>query len=96
MNITAINTAILQGGFTNEQLTSVLDAVKYAKSQLSNQNIRALRVGDSVKFTNTRTGEVLTGHITKISIKNLNVKTMEGNWRVPANMVTPAEDTVAV
>jgi hypothetical protein len=46
MNITQINTAIMTGNWTNDQLTSMIDAVKFARSQLTKQNKRELRIGD--------------------------------------------------
>ena len=42
MNIMQINTAILQGGFTNDQLTSVIDAVKFARARLMEMTKRSL------------------------------------------------------
>ena len=89
MNITQINTAILQGNFTNDQLTSVIDAVKFAKARLSEQNKRALRIGDNVNFTSSKTGQNVTGMVVKIAIKYVTVKTVQGLWRVPANMLSP-------
>ena len=89
MNITLINTAILQGNFTNDQLTSIVDAVKFAKARLSDQNKRALRIGDNVNFTSSKTGQNVTGIVVKIAIKFVTVKTVQGLWRVPANMLSP-------
>jgi len=89
MNITLINTAILQGNFTNDQLTSIVDAVKFAKARLSEQNKRALRIGDNVNFTSSKTGQNVTGVVVKIAIKYVTVKTVQGLWRVPANMLSP-------
>ena len=89
MNITQINTAILQGNFTNDQLTSIIDAVKFARARLSDQNKRALRIGDNVEFTSSKTGRLTRGHVTKIAIKYVTVNTGMGMWRVPANMLSP-------
>lgn len=89
MNITLINTAILQSNFTNDQLTSIVDAVKFAKARLSEQNKRALRIGDNVNFTSSKTGQNVTGIVVKIAIKFVTVKTVQGLWRVPANMLSP-------
>ena len=51
MNITQINTAILQGGWTNDQLSSMIDAVKFARARLTEQTKRNLRIGDNVNLT---------------------------------------------
>jgi len=92
MNIMDINTAILQGGWTNDQLSSMIDAVKFARARLTEQAKRSLRVGDSVNFTSSKTGQNVTGVVTKVAIKFVTVKTVNGLWRVPANMLTKVED----
>ena len=89
MNIMQINTAILQGGFTNDQLTSIVDAVKFARARLVDMNKRSLRIGDNVNFTSSKTGVNVTGVVMKIAIKYVTVKTAQGLWRVPANMLSP-------
>ena len=93
MDIKQINTAILQGTFTNTQLNSIIDAVKFARSRLAQQTKRELMIGDNVNFTSTKTGMNMTGFVTKIAIKYVTVKTINGLWRVPANMLTKIEDT---
>ena len=88
MNITQINTAILQGSFTNNQLTSIIDAVKFARARLTDQTKRSLSIGDNVNFTSSKTGRNVTGVVVKIAIKYVTVKTVQGAWRVPANMLS--------
>lgn len=92
MHIKEINTAIIHGTFTNEELTSILDAVKFAKTLLGSKNKMMLRVGDNVNFTSSKTGMNMTGFVTKIAIKYVTVKTLGGLWRVPANMLTKVTD----
>ena len=92
MNITQINTEILAGNFTNDQLTSIIDAVKFARSRLTQQNKRSLSIGDDVNWTSARTGGNVTGVVVKIAIKYVTVKTVQGLWRVPANMLTKVEE----
>ena len=89
MNIMQINTAILQGGFTNDQLTSIIDAVKFSRARLMEMNKRALRIGDTVSFRSSKSGMTVTGKVTKIAIKFVTVSTTTGLWRVPANMLSP-------
>jgi small-conductance mechanosensitive channel len=93
MNIMEINTAILQGGWTNDQLSSMIDAVKFARARLTEQSKRSLSIGDNVNFTSSKLGRNVTGVVTKIAIKFVTVKTAQGAWRVPANMLTKIEDT---
>jgi hypothetical protein len=88
MNITQINTAILQGNLSNTELSSVIDAVKFARARLTEQSKRSLSIGDNVNFTSNKTGMNITGFVTKIAIKYVTVKTTQGLWRVPANMLT--------
>ena len=88
MNIMQINTAILQGGFTNDQLTSIVDAVKFARARLVDMNKRSLRIGDAVSFRSSKTGGPVSGIVQKIAIKFVTVKTAQGLWKVPANMLT--------
>lgn len=88
--IQEINAAIIRGNFTNDQLNSIVYAVKYARGQLNKINRRQLTLGDTVKFTNSRTGRVEIGAVTKIMVKNILVKTGTTTWRVPANMLEVA------
>ena len=92
MNITQINTAILQGGWSNDQLSSMIDAVKFARARLTEQTKRSLRIGDNVNFNSTKLGRNVTGVVVKIAIKFVTVKTVTGLWRVPANMLTVVAD----
>jgi len=92
MNIQAINSAIITGNLTNDELVSVIDAVKFARSRLAQTTKYSLRVGDNVNFTSSKTGQNVTGFVTKIAIKYITVKTVQGLWRVPANMLTKIED----
>jgi small-conductance mechanosensitive channel len=92
MNITQINTAILQGTFTNDQLTSIVDAVKFARARLAAATKRTLRIGSNVTFDSTKLGRGVTGTVTKIAIKYVTVNTPQGMWRVPAGMLTLVEE----
>jgi len=92
--IQEINTSIMFSGLTNEQLNSVLAAVKYARAQLGQQVKRTLSRGDTVKFTSSKHGCVVTGTVEKVAIKFVTVRTTSGPamglWRVPANMLETA------
>lgn len=92
MDIKQINQAIMFGNLTNVELMSVIDAVKWARANLAQQSKRALRIGDNVNFTNSKTGVNFTGAVTKIAIKYVTVRTIQGLWKVPANMLTKVED----
>lgn len=92
MDIKEINKAILFGTFTNNELTSVIDAVKFARARLTEQTKRSLRIGDNVNFDSVKQGRNVTGVVMKIAIKYVTVKTVSGLWRVPANMLTLVQD----
>jgi hypothetical protein len=90
MNINAINTAIMHGNFSNDQLVSIIDAVKYARAQLTQKTKRSLVVGDTVKFTSNRNGVTYRGTVRKIAIKFVTVDTGQLVFKVPANMLSVA------
>lgn len=87
MDIKEITQAIMFNGLTNAQLDQLSTAIRYARSQLTQQNKRALRIGDSVKFTSSRDGVTYKGDITKIAIKYITVRTGNLLYRVPASML---------
>jgi hypothetical protein len=87
-----INTAIMFGDFTNVELMSMIDAVKWKRATLAKLTKASLALGDSVQFTSSKTGQTMTGFVTKIAIKYVTVKTLGGLWRVPANMLTKVDD----
>jgi len=92
MDIKQINSAIMFGTWTDIELRSMIDAVKWNRTQLQKQIKRSLMLGDNVNFTSSKTGKNVTGVVTKIAIKYVTVKTATGLWRVPANMLTLVED----
>jgi hypothetical protein len=92
MDIKQVNSAIMFGTWTDIELRSMIDAVKWNRAQLTQQTKRSLRIGDNVNFTSSKTGLNVTGVVTKIAIKYVTVKTVNGLWRVPANMLTKVED----
>lgn len=87
-SVTEIKSAIINGQFSNDELMSIVEAVKYARGQLGRDIKRSLQVGDNVNFTNSRNGKNYTGHVVKVAIKNVTVRTTEGLWRVPASMLS--------
>jgi hypothetical protein len=90
MDIKQINSAIMFGDWTNVELESMIDAVKFARTGLAKQNKNQFRVGTNVKFYSTKRGQTFTGTVTKVAIKYITVNTGGGLWRVPANMLEAA------
>jgi hypothetical protein len=88
MNISQVNSAIMHSGFTNEQLDSVLSAIKFAREQIRREVRRELRIGCTVSFVSNRNGQKYSGKVDAIKIKNAIVTTPIGRYRVPCNMLT--------
>ena len=91
LSIQDVNSAIMFGSFSNEQLESIAAAVKYRRGQIGKETKRELGVGSVVKFTHPKTGRVHQGNVVKIAIKNIKVKEGLTTWNVPANLLTVAE-----
>ena len=82
-----VRSLIISGVFTNQDLDSIADALRFARSQLTKQNTRALRAGDTVKFTSNRNGVTYSGTVEKVKLKYVLVSTPQGRYNVPANML---------
>jgi hypothetical protein len=90
LSVKEINSAIMHGNFSNAELNSIVDAVKYARASLVRENRRSLQVGDTVKFTSNRDGRTYAGTVSKVKLKYVLVTTPVGVYNVPANMLEAA------
>jgi predicted oxidoreductase (fatty acid repression mutant protein) len=94
--IQQVNQAIMFGDFTNDELNSINDAIKFARAQIAKQNTREMGVGTVVKFKNSRTGMTVTGTVKKVNRKFILVNEQKSGslfgstWRVPASMLEVA------
>lgn len=88
--IQEINSSIMFGNFTNDELLSIVDAVKFARANLGKQAKLTLVKGSRAKFRNTRTGQIMTGDITEVKRKFIHVRVGMTTWRVPASMLEAA------
>lgn len=88
LTIEQVNAAIVSGTFSNDELNTVVQALKFARSQLGRQAKVGLTVGVKVTFTSSKTGLNLTGTVSKINRKYIHVTTQQGVWRVPPQMLT--------
>ena len=88
MDIKQVNSAIMFGTWSNIELQSMIDAVKWNRASLGKRVKAGLRVGDRVSFTSSKTGMNMVGDITKIAIKYVTVRVGTTLWRCPANMLT--------
>ena len=92
LTIQEVNRAIMLQTWTNTELSSMIDAVRWNKDQLARQIKRSISIGDNVEFTSSKTGRLTRGHVTKVAIKYVTVDTGLGMWRVPANMLTVVDE----
>lgn len=88
MDIREINSAIMFNTWTDSELLSMVDAVKFARKVLSERTKRSITVGSQVQFTSTKHGRTFQGTVEKIAIKFVTVRCAGQLWRVPANMLT--------
>jgi hypothetical protein len=95
LTIQQVNSAIMLQTWTNTELSSMIDAVKWNRDHLAKQIKRSIGRGDNVEFTSSKTGRLMRGFVTKVAIKYVTVDTGMGLWRVPANMLTVVDKELA-
>jgi uncharacterized protein YwbE len=95
LSIKEVNQAIMLQTWTNTELSSMIDAVKWNREHLARQIKRSISIGDNVEFTSSKTGRLTRGFVTKVAIKYVTVNTGMGLWKVPANMLTVVERETA-
>jgi len=85
--IQEVNQAIMFGTWTNVELASMIDAVKWNRAQLTKNVKNSIKPGQLVRFTSSKTGQTISGKVRKIAIKFVTVDTGQTLWKVPANML---------
>ena len=95
LSIKEVNQAIMLQTWTNTELSSMIDAVKWNREHLARQIKRSISIGDNVEFTSSKTGRLTRGFVKKVAIKYVTVDTGLGMWRVPANMLTVVDKELA-
>lgn len=88
MDINQLRSVVMYNGYSNDELNSLIEAIRFARAQLTRQIKRSICVGDNVNFTDSKKGVNYTGSVMKIAVKYVTVKTVKGLYRVPANMLT--------
>ena len=89
-SIHEITRSIMFGDLTNDELTAVIDAVKFARANLARQVKYTLVKGSRAMFRNSRTGQIMDGEITEVKRKFIHLRVGQSTWRVPANMLEAA------
>jgi uncharacterized Fe-S cluster protein YjdI len=87
IDIVDIRSTITSGVYSASELDTIAQALKFARARLAERQIRACVKGDSVKFTNPKTGAVFLGTVDRVKIKNVIVSTPQGRYNVPANLL---------
>lgn len=95
MDIRQVNSAIMFGTWTDTELGSMIDAIKFARASLQKTVKQGLRIGSRVEFTSSKTGLSYQGTVEKIAIKYVTVNTNQGRWKVPANMLKVVDRELA-
>ena len=95
LSIKEVNQAIMLQTWTNTELSSIIDAVKWNREHLARQIKRSISIGDNVEFTSSKTGRLTRGFVTKVAIKYVTINTGMGLWKVPANMLTVVDKELA-
>ena len=92
LTIQQVNSAIMLQSWTNTELSSMIDAVKWNRTNLAKQIKRSISIGDNVEFTSSKTGRLTRGFVTTLAIKYVTVDTGMGLWKFPANMLTVVDE----
>ena len=90
MDIQAITSAIKFGNLSNDDINQIVEAVKYARAQITRIKARSFMQGDKVRFTSR--GNTYFGTIVRLKIKNAVVRV--GNYQsynVPVSMLEAEE-----
>jgi len=95
MDIKQVNSAIMFGNWSDVELTSMIDAVRWNRTRLQKQIKQTLKVGDTVEWNSVKRGVTGRGTVTKIAIKYVTVREGTMLWKVPANMLTRVEQEFA-
>lgn len=71
-----------------DDLRTVANLYNYRQDELSREARYALRLGDKVKWKNSKTGRTIVGKVKKIKRKNIEVITeFDGTWNVTATLL---------
>ena len=89
LSINEVNSAIMHQDWTNDQLNSMVMALKYARERLTKRTVWTLSHGAKVQFVD-RAGRTQIGTVKKINRKKVIVQVGMTNWNVPANMLSAA------
>jgi hypothetical protein len=88
MDSKQIVNAIIQGQWTNDEIDTMVNAIKFSRSCLANQIKRELSIGVTVRYDSAKQGRVVEGTVTNVAQKYATVKSSSGQlWKVPMSML---------
>lgn len=91
MDIKQVNSAIMFGDFSNDELNSIINAIQFRRSSMQAHARSKLKVDSQVTWRNTKTGGKLKGSIVKIATKYATIRTIDYElWKVPMDMLETA------
>ena len=92
-SIQQVNSAIMFGTWTDVELRSMADAIRFNQISLRKQVKRNLDVGVRVRWVSSKNPSGATGTVKKIAIKYVTVRNDRdgGLWKIPANMLEIVE-----
>jgi hypothetical protein len=82
--------AIIAGDFDVAELNQINQALLFQRNQLTRRNTGQLVLGTDVRWQSPRLGCAMAGKVIKVGRKFITVKTSQGDWRVPANLLERA------
>jgi len=92
-SIQQLNRSIMFGKWTDVELRSMADAIRFNQISLRKQVKRSLDVGVRVRWISSKNPAGATGTVKKIAIKYVTVRNDRdgGLWKIPANMLEIVE-----
>ena len=92
-SIQQLNRSIMFGKWTDVELRSMTEAIRFAQTSLRKQVKRSLDVGVQVRWVSSKNPAGATGTVKKIAIKYVTVCNDRdgGLWKIPANMLEIVE-----
>ena len=87
--VAQINSAILAGSFSAEEIRSISQAVSIKFKEMQRVATVRFAKGDKVSFQ-TRSGETITGVVARITQKTVTVNTPNSQWKVSGSLLKRA------
>jgi transcription antitermination factor NusG len=85
-----VQTAItaIRNATSGDELNQIFEAIKLQRRHLDKQAAKSFMVGDTVEFLAGPQRGMRKGTVTKFNINKVKVKTNDGIWNVPAEMLS--------